>query len=506
MARRRKQIATADFGSLFRAIARATLASTCAGACVAAHDGESHPERSRRDEDADVRPGRDETREERTTTEDEPAEAPPPPPRETPESRERWQEEQRERRRSLAAEVALDGYSMLPCEPARGPSSVSELRTPEPLDYLEVRRLASDSNHVREAARYGDACAGVSNADACQRAYEAVVGETLCLPRDCPPFFVVGRGGKFARAGADALGTLLGAVDTPGEALLVGALHGHPLRCADLYVPAHVGTLVRPVGAEYELMTTAEDCGEDIFVEQLRIAADGSLVAHSRTVLAHSDCVIGRRPAGVCSARETTSRTLLGSFLAKMAALEAASVHAFRQLSRELALLGAPRALITAAERAASDETKHARAVARLARRFGANAHELEVELAAPRTRLQLALDNAVEGCVRETFGALVATYQAATARDAAARNVLVQIARDETRHAQFSWQLRQWLVPQLAPAEQRRVQRAQRRALSSLREDLDCGLPPIAAAAIGYPSPEKSAELLDGMVHALFA
>ena len=47
-----------------------------------------------------------------------------------------------------------------------------------------------------------------------------------------------------------------------------------------------------------------------------------------------------------------------------------------------------------------------------------------------------IAIENAVEGCVRESFGALLATWQAKTAGDARVRAAMKRIARDETRHA----------------------------------------------------------------------
>lgn len=50
-----------------------------------------------------------------------------------------------------------------------------------------------------------------------------------------------------------------------------------------------------------------------------------------------------------------------------------------------------------------------------------------------------LALENAVEGCVRETFGALCGGYQAARAADPVVRRTLAQITRDETTHALVS-------------------------------------------------------------------
>jgi hypothetical protein len=64
------------------------------------------------------------------------------------------------------------------------------------------------------------------------------------------------------------------------------------------------------------------------------------------------------------------------------------------------------------------DEVRHARDVQVLARDFGAETVWAQVKQTALRSLLEIALDNAREGCVRETFGALLATYQAASAED----------------------------------------------------------------------------------------
>jgi len=53
---------------------------------------------------------------------------------------------------------------------------------------------------------------------------------------------------------------------------------------------------------------------------------------------------------------------------------------------------------------------------------------------------VDVALENAVEGCVRETYGALIATRQAEAASDPVVRRAMRKIAADETAHAALSW------------------------------------------------------------------
>ena len=58
------------------------------------------------------------------------------------------------------------------------------------------------------------------------------------------------------------------------------------------------------------------------------------------------------------------------------------------------------------------------------------------VEALPTRALGVVAIENAVEGCVRETFGALIASWQAEHARDPGIKRLMRSIARDETRHA----------------------------------------------------------------------
>lgn len=177
----------------------------------------------------------------------------------------------------------------------------------------------------------------------------------------------------------------------------------------------------------------------------------------------------GRRPAGWAPAARG-GRVALGEHLARCAELEHASVFAFLRLARELDELGAPRALSAAARRAAMDEIRHTALMSGLARALGAIPPPVEVATAAGRSTGDIAEENAAEGCVREAYGALVATWQAAHASDplvAAAQSI---IAPDERGHARLARAVDRFLAPRLSSAERRRVSDARRAALADLR------------------------------------
>ena len=201
----------------------------------------------------------------------------------------------------------------------------------------------------------------------------------------------------------------------------------------------------------------------------------------------------GRRPIGL----RRVSHAALSGFdchLAAAAWLEAASIDAFRLLRRELRAAGAPRRLLRAASRSARDERRHARIAGALARRFGVAVSAVERDPAPPRSLAELALENAVEGCVRETWGALVALRQARRASDSSVRAAMSRIAPDEVRHAELAWAVDRWLSQRLNAEQRRQVQRARLAALTELARELEQELPVAERARLGLPGRDEAA------------
>ena len=129
---------------------------------------------------------------------------------------------------------------------------------------------------------------------------------------------------------------------------------------------------------------------------------------------------------------------------------ERASVASFERAAAELSRRGAPPALIAATRRAADDELAHARTCAALAWRYGAPPLAPDrLEPGPPRdgTMASLALDVLEEGCVNETFAALVAARCARRAAPREVRAALARIADDECRHAGLAWATLRWAL-----------------------------------------------------------
>lgn len=198
------------------------------------------------------------------------------------------------------------------------------------------------------------------------------------------------------------------------------------------------------------------------------------------------ECVGGRRPGGfvepACRARAA------GAWLAKVATVEAASVTAFARLVRLLEKYGAPARFVDEARRAILDEIVHARLVARLAWRHGA---VVDVPAIADRdepTLFDLARENAVEGQVAETFGALLATCQAQLATDAGVRGVFARIAMDEARHAALAHELAAWFDARLDAGERAAIDQARRAAAAAIVRDFAVDLDDSERARLGIP------------------
>jgi len=184
----------------------------------------------------------------------------------------------------------------------------------------------------------------------------------------------------------------------------------------------------------------------------------------------------GRLPAELLD--EPPSRTTIAEHFAGAAFLEAASIDAFRVLAKELRAHRAPRKLVNAARRARRDEIKHTRMMRAFARRHDVATIPPRVGPPKPRDLEAIALENAVEGCVRETYGAALALWQSKRATDRDVRAAMARIARDETRHAELAWEVDRWARKLLSPESRARVEAARREAIASLARDVSHASP----------------------------
>lgn len=318
---------------------------------------------------------------------------------------------------------------------------------------------------------------------------------------------VAGAGGSSAGAGsgAGAGGSSAGAGGSnagAGGSVPVDCAGREVASCAptNIVLPASCFGEIVMVGAQLPAEKCAQLCAPFVNLCRVTSVANTSVGLHCEP-----GCAIGRRPAGL-GEPALCDPSAVGEYFAEVAHLEAASVTAFRILRDELRAQGAPKRLVRAAARAARDEIRHTRSTGALARRFGGRGRVPVVARGPHRSLEAMAIENAVEGCVRETYGALVATRQAQTARDPQVRAAMMRIARDETRHAALSWSVGRWLESRLDGAAKRQVARAKLDAVRELSASVAAEAEVGFAALAGLPTPVEASSLVAQLERTLWS
>jgi rubrerythrin len=168
---------------------------------------------------------------------------------------------------------------------------------------------------------------------------------------------------------------------------------------------------------------------------------------------------------------------------------ETAAILSFQQLAFDLEALGASRRLIRAARRAAREEASHARVSLAVARRLGAaRPHWPPWPRPLRRTPrlVDVALENATNGCVSELFGTYLQLYQARHVKDPDLRAIAGRIAREEASHAALAFRLFDHFDARLTPDQRRQVRASMREALGRCEASL--GHSPELLRELGLP------------------
>jgi hypothetical protein len=378
-----------------------------------------------------------------------------------------------------------------------------DLRPAASFDYIELRQRF-DANNGKVLLAAGRVCASAADPSACRNeldpAGSAGFGSS-CHPGHCDFNVVVTDASGVRRlVTADDVATFLGPIDTPSEALLMAFARGHWVLGCEGPMPVK-----DPKGYALTVTQMVEECPVVNADVSFAVGRDGSVRVVGTTNRKKSNACVGRRPPGLHPAVSDASSPV-GEYLARSAHLEAASVLAFERVRSELRRLGAPARLLRSCRRAASDERRHARKMGELCAAHGGRNPALRVSRLPLRDAEALALDNAVEGCVRETYGAVVGMHQARSASDPNVRAALASIAEDEVRHAALAWKIAAWLEPRLDTAVREKVERARREALRELREELADEPEPALATSLGLPSARTALDMLHSLERTLFA
>ena len=139
---------------------------------------------------------------------------------------------------------------------------------------------------------------------------------------------------------------------------------------------------------------------------------------------------------------------------------------------------------------------KAAGSMIEIAERHGAKLPPVEVQPPGVRSLVEVAVENAAEGCVRETYGAAVAVFQGERAGDRSVRLALRVIAGDEAEHAALGWAVDAWARSRLSRAGRARLDAAREEARGDLLARVQSKVPLELASALGVPPPEAAVRL----------
>jgi hypothetical protein len=350
-----------------------------------------------------------------------------------------------------------------------GGEVVANLKPAKAVDYLELRLdyYHEQKHEIVVAGSRGEPCAQAKDKKTCE--------STLATAKAAKggSYLVYVRGDEIGTVNGKATAAFLAPIDTPEEAALtlVDALAENASTAAIL--PSCSAADYKPTNDGWETTHTIHKMCDAQEITRYVVTKNGEVKQlETKETPPKPGCnqypQRGRRPEGFTLAAHPNGATLGGHF-AESAELEAASVDAFRRLEEELRVAGAPESLRRRARRSAHDEIRHTHVMTTLAARFGGSPRPFIVASRAPRSLVEMAIENAVEGCVFETWAALVATFQAEHAGDAEVRAAMKTIARDETRHAALAWDVAAFLDARVSAADRARVRSAREDAFARL-------------------------------------
>jgi hypothetical protein len=285
-------------------------------------------------------------------------------------------------------------------------------------------------------------------------------------------------------------------IDTPAKALLAAwAQDKYDLGWGDgkRYYGGVEDGRVRAVPGGFEVAGSTRlgrGCGTPGTIERryrvtLFVDAKGTVTVRDRVEISRDTITqhchpLGRRPEDFID--------VSCDYLARAMHLEAESVRAFLRIARELRAHGAPDELADAAEQAARDEIDHAERFAAL---LGTQA-SIATDTLPIRSLRELAIDNATEGCVGESYAALVATVQAQSTSTPELRAHFAAIAADELAHAALAHAIADWIDTVITDDDRAAIAVARTAALAELAASCDV----VNASIYGVPTGAEARRL----------
>ncbi|MBK8588186.1 MAG: hypothetical protein IPN77_03470 [Sandaracinaceae bacterium] len=296
-------------------------------------------------------------------------------------------------------------------------------------------------------------------------------------------------------------------VTSPAQATLLALTVDYHINCAGDPKVGVSPNGVRHVAGGFEVLGTRWAGCLDLLRGTVFVSEAGEVrILEEHLVEEYACPVSGRMTQGTAVPLRPAGGNDVGRYFAQVAGLEAAAVDAFERMAAELQVLGAPVELVQWARASAEDERRHTRDMGALAERFAVKPAVHEAQQFALRGLFEVALENALEGCVRETYGAVVGHHQARHAQDPVVRAGMARVAEDETRHAALSWAVAEWSLPQLTDAQRDVIRGAQRAAISALTRSVSIPEAHVLLRDAGLPAPGAALAMLQALGEQVWA
>ncbi len=345
-------------------------------------------------------------------------------------------------------------------------------------------RPAPNDGPGQDVAQIGESCATAGDAPDCLSKLASMSPEGsgwgYCGMGCSDSGLVTTRGQRVDLYDSPAeIATFLGDIDAPAEALLLAIANDYSPVCDSPVQDGDSWTLTASI--------LTSDCPMTHEIRLITVDGNGTIAVLETLETTNSNICAGRRPDGMVAA-DWVCEDAVAEHLAMLAHLEAAAVIAFERLAVDLEHLDAPASLIIRARAAALDEVDHAQRMGAMAREHGVVVPVVEVSARISRSVFDIAMENAVEGCVRETYGVVDALYRSHHASRPAVRALFAKIAEDEARHASLSWDVAEWLRPHLSVVQRAEIELACKRAHASLRDALGRGVVDAVQRELGAP------------------
>ena len=388
------------------------------------------------------------------------------------------------------------GFTRATC--TAGGTPLSAFTATPPFDYVELRLEDGYQRDQPDAVleKVGTICQNATNVAACTSALAAInrpVELSCSIPYPCSARYLATTRGDEVKAlirDKDDLGKLAAPIDGIDEALFVAGWE-RSVTCETASYRATADGFDLAYSYTTDRCTAGTSALHDVL---LHITRDGVITQIEDKVTPLPDpgntpCAAARRASDVAYSPASASSTDPAAWLASAAYLEAASVGTFARLARELAAHDAPSTLVQRAARAAREERGHARLLRTLARASGQRVERAPRVARIVRSLETIALENAVEGAARETWGAVVVAHQAERASTPELRAIFAAIASEEASHAELAADVASWLAPRLSAPARARVASAYGATVDALERAASRPIAEAVRAPLGLPS-----------------